>query len=52
MKTDKATNPNMPIDMYGAIGHISSDSDQQFLRQYIEACELMSRCLAQGLVYV
>ena len=51
MKTDKATNPSMPIDMYGAIGHISNDSDQQFLRQYIEACELMSRCLDQ-VIYV
>lgn len=51
MESQAAKPSEQPIDMYGVIGSLSSSDDQHFLRQYIEACELMSRSLDQ-VIYV
>lgn len=51
MEAHEVKTSDQPIEMYGAVGSLSSADDQQFLRQYIEACELMSRTLDQ-VIYV
>lgn len=51
MKYNNENLSDIPIDIYGAVGNIANTDEEHFLRQYIVACEMMSRCL-NHVIYV